>query len=46
MVDFSEKVGRAACATLQQEFSRRNVLFLLADVSSKEELVSLDCYCS
>ncbi len=39
MVDISEKVGRAACAELQNEHSKDNVVFHPCDVTNIEQLV-------
>ena len=40
MVDISEKLGRAACTELQNEYSKDNVIFHLCDVTKREQLVS------
>lgn len=42
MVDISEKLGRAACTELQNEYSKDNVVFHLCDVTKREQLV----YCN
>lgn len=44
-MDVSESVGKAACSGLQQEFPPKDVLFLLADVTKKEELVMINLLC-
>ncbi len=38
-MDVSEEAGQIASKDLQKEFSQKDVLFLLADVSKREELV-------
>ena len=40
MVDISDKLGRAACTELQNEYSKDNVMFHLCDVTKIEQLVS------
>ena len=40
-MDIGESVGNNACMSLQQEFSPKDVIFLLADVRKREELVSV-----
>ncbi len=40
MVDLLEKLGRQSCSELQKEFSTKDVQFLQADVTNKEQLVS------
>ena len=44
MVDISEKIGRASCSELQNDFPAKDVMFLVADVTKKEQLVK--CVCS
>lgn len=39
IVDVSEKEGRTVCSGLQEEFTKKDVMFLQADVSLKEDLV-------
>lgn len=39
MVDISEKLGRAACTELQNEYSKDKVVFHLCDVTKLEQLV-------
>lgn len=38
-MDVSEKEGRTVCSGLQEEFTKKDVMFLQADVSLKEDLV-------
>ena len=45
MVDISEKLGRAACTELQNEYSKDNVIFHLCDVTKVEQLVSCTARC-
>ena len=44
MVDISEKIGRASCSELQNDFPAKDVMFLVADVTKREQLVK--CVCS
>ena len=45
MVDISEKLGRATCTELQNEYSKDNVMFHLCDVTKVEQLVSCAVRC-
>lgn len=45
MVDVNEKLGRAACTELQNEYSRENVMFTLCDVTKREQLVRESLVC-
>ena len=39
-MDVSEDVGKGAAKGLQEEYAQKDVLFVLADVTKREELVS------
>ena len=43
MVDISEKIGRASCSELQNDFPAKDVMFLVADVTKREQLVKCVC---
>ena len=41
MLDISDKLGREACTELQGKYSKDSVMFILCDVTKREQLVSL-----